>query len=182
MTSSTQCRCVQANSDSEGHRSLACCSPWGHKELGTTQRLNNNNMQNLKYVTNEFIYKTDFQTQKTKLWLPKGKVGGGGINQESGISRYKPLYIKQINNTVLLYSTGNYIQYPLINPNGKQYEKEYIYFSCSIWGLGMTDAISAVCSLQQMSLRCATRNPRSFLSESSETQLLLSGPQQTSWL
>ena len=27
--------------DSEGQGSLACCSPWGCKELGTTERLNN---------------------------------------------------------------------------------------------------------------------------------------------
>ena len=27
----------------------------------------------------------------------------------------------------ILYSTGNYIQYPVINHNGKEYEKEYIY-------------------------------------------------------
>ena len=27
--------------DGEGQRSLACCSPLGHKELDTTQRLNN---------------------------------------------------------------------------------------------------------------------------------------------
>ena len=27
----------------------------------------------------------------------------------------------------LLYSTGNNIQYPVINHNGKDYEKEYIY-------------------------------------------------------
>ena len=26
-----------------------------------------------------------------------------------------------------VYSTGNYIQYPVINHNGKEYEKEYIY-------------------------------------------------------
>ena len=32
-----------------------------------------------------------------------------------------------INITVLLYSTWNYIQYPMINHNGKEYEKEYIY-------------------------------------------------------
>ena len=25
------------------------------------------------------------------------------------------------------YSTGNYIQYPVINHNGKEYEKEYIH-------------------------------------------------------
>ena len=27
---------------------------------------------------------------------------------------------------VLLYSIDNYIQYPMINHNGKEYEKEYI--------------------------------------------------------
>ena len=47
-------------------------------------------MWNLKYDTNELIYKTetDSQTQKTNLRLPKGK-GRGGINQELGISKYK---------------------------------------------------------------------------------------------
>ena len=33
-------------------------------------------------------------------------------------------YTEQINNKVLLYSTGNYIQYPVINHNGKEFEKE----------------------------------------------------------
>ena len=27
---------VQTPGDSEGHGSLACCSPWGHKELDMT--------------------------------------------------------------------------------------------------------------------------------------------------
>ena len=27
--------------DGEGQGSLMCCSPWGHKELGMTGRLNN---------------------------------------------------------------------------------------------------------------------------------------------
>ena len=30
--------------DSEGQVSTSCCSPWGHKELDMTDRLNNNNM------------------------------------------------------------------------------------------------------------------------------------------
>ena len=30
-------------------------------------------------------------------------------------------------NNVLLYSIGDYIQYPVINPNGKEYEKECMY-------------------------------------------------------
>ena len=29
----------------------------------------------------------------------------------------------RINNNVLLYSTGNYIQYPVMNHNGKEYEE-----------------------------------------------------------
>ena len=32
----------QTPGDSEGQGSLACCNPWGHKELGMTERLNNN--------------------------------------------------------------------------------------------------------------------------------------------
>ena len=41
--------------------------------------------------------------------------------------RCKLLYIGWINNKVLLYSIGNYIQYPVINHNGKEYEKESTY-------------------------------------------------------
>ena len=51
----------------------------------------------------------------------------GGINQEFGINRYKLLYIKQINNKDLLYSTGNYVQYLVMIYNGKESENEYIY-------------------------------------------------------
>ena len=31
----------QASGDGEGQGSLACCSPWGHKESDTTEQLNN---------------------------------------------------------------------------------------------------------------------------------------------
>ena len=31
----------QTLGDGEGQGILACCSPWGHKELHTTERLNN---------------------------------------------------------------------------------------------------------------------------------------------
>ena len=33
----------QVLADGDGQGSLACCSPWGHKELDKTERLNNNN-------------------------------------------------------------------------------------------------------------------------------------------
>ena len=53
--------------------------------------------------------------------VAKGEGVGGGMDQEFGVSRCKLLYIGQINNKVLLYSTENYIQYPIINHNGKEY-------------------------------------------------------------
>ena len=56
--------------------------------------------------------------------VAKGEEDGGGMEREFGVSRCKLLHIGWINNKVLLYSTGNYIQYPVISYNGKEYEKE----------------------------------------------------------
>ena len=80
-------------------------------------------MQNLKYGKNEPIYKTetDSQTQRTDLWLPRGRVRGREMDCESGVGRCKLLHLQWINNKVLLYSTGNDIQSPGINHNGKEY-------------------------------------------------------------
>ena len=58
--------------------------------------------------------------------VAKGLGGGGGMDWEFGISRCKLLYIEWINK-VLLYSTGNYFQYPVINHKGKEYIKKNIY-------------------------------------------------------
>ena len=55
--------------------------------------------------------------------VAKGEERWGGKGWELGISRCKLVYTGWINNKVLLYSTGDYIQYPVINQN----EKEYIY-------------------------------------------------------
>ena len=47
-------------------------------EVGERQIYDSTYMWNLKNDTDELTYKTetDSQTQKTNLWLPKGKVGG----------------------------------------------------------------------------------------------------------
>ena len=37
----------QTLGDSERQGSLVCCSPWGHKESDTTERLNSNNSKHL---------------------------------------------------------------------------------------------------------------------------------------
>ena len=51
----------------------------------------------------------------------QGRGAGGGMDWEAGVSRCKLLYIRWINNKFLLYSTENYIQYPMINYNGEAY-------------------------------------------------------------
>ena len=75
----------------------------------------------------ELIYKTDTQTQRIDLWLPRERGDGLGINCELKIIRCKLLYTEWINNKFLLYSTGNHIHYSVINHNGKEYDKECIY-------------------------------------------------------
>ena len=61
------------------------------------------------------------------------KLARGGKVWEFGISRCKLVYIGWINNKVLQCSTGNYIQYPVISHNGKEYEKGYIYIYIYIY-------------------------------------------------
>ena len=57
----------------------------------------------------------------------KGVGGGRGMSWEFGVSRCKLFYVEWTNNKVLLYSAGDYIQYPGIGHNGKEYKKECIY-------------------------------------------------------
>ena len=65
--------------------------------------------------------------------VAKGEGGGRGKEGELWISRCNLVYTGWINNKVLLYSTGNYIQYPVTNNNGKEYKKEYIYKTELLW-------------------------------------------------
>ena len=84
-------------------------------------------MWNLKYDTNELIYETETDSgQRKQIYSYQRAMGRGGINYKFGIIRYIVLHITRINK-VILYSIGNYIQYPVINQNGKEYEKESAY-------------------------------------------------------
>ena len=67
------------------------------------------------------------QTHRHREQASGCQSGGEGWIGSLGISRCKLSYIEWINNKVLLCSTGNYIQYPVINHNGKGYKKDYIY-------------------------------------------------------
>ena len=67
------------------------------------------------------------QRYREQTYNAKGLGGGGGMDWELGIGSCKLVHIEWINNKVLLYSTGDYIQYPVKKHNGKEYEKKYVY-------------------------------------------------------
>ena len=60
--------------------------------------------------------------RKEQLVAAEGEGLEGGMNWEFGISRCKLLYTEWINKKVLLYSSGNYSQYPVqfssVQPQG----------------------------------------------------------------
>ena len=56
-----------------------------------------------------------FRDIENRLVVAKGKKGRRGMDWEFETSRCKLLNIGWINNKVLLYSTGNCMQYPVIN-------------------------------------------------------------------
>ena len=77
-------------------------------------------IQNLNYGTNELIYETETDSQRTDLWLPRGRelgrdgVGVCGQLMQASIYRmdkYQDMILQQWNN----------IQYPVIGHNGKVY-------------------------------------------------------------
>ena len=76
---------------------------------------------NLKHDRNEPIYGTETGSL-TENRLVVTRVGSwGGMECEIGVSRCKLSYVGWINNKVLLYSTGNCIQYPMINHTVKEH-------------------------------------------------------------
>jgi len=57
---------------------------------------------------------------REQTWGCQGGGGRGGMDWEFGIRRCRVLYTGWINNKVLLYSIGNYVQHPVTNHNGKE--------------------------------------------------------------
>ena len=70
-----------------------------------------------------------FLDVENRFVVIKGERSEGGKNWKFEVSTYKLLfsYTGWVNNKFLWYSTGNYIQYPVISHDGKEYEEEYIY-------------------------------------------------------
>ena len=57
----------------------------------------------------------------------QGGEGNRWKDWEFWIRRGKLIYIEWVNNKILMNGIGNYIEIPVINNNGKEYEKEHIY-------------------------------------------------------
>ena len=85
-------------------------------------------MWNLKYDTYDLTYKTETDLTDIEsrfLVACQGQESRRGMVCEFGVSRCKLQHIKWINNKVLLCSTKNYIQYPIVNHSVKYIT--YIY-------------------------------------------------------
>ena len=54
--------------------------------------------------------------------------GRGAMQREFGISGNTLLHTEWINKKILLYSTGNYIQCPVINHHGEEYKTRMCMF------------------------------------------------------
>ena len=65
---------------------------------------------------------------ENRLVVAKWEGFRGGMEREVGVSRCKLLRTEWIHNKVLLYSIENYIQYPMINHNGKKYFKKELTY------------------------------------------------------
>ena len=89
-----------------------------------------------------------------------------GKDWEFGISRSKLLYREWINNKVLLYITGNYVQYPIINYNRKEKKEkkrklsseELVLLNCGVgedsWRVPWTARRSNQSILKEISPGC----------------------------
>jgi len=83
---------------------------------------------------------------ENRLVIAKWRVGRG-MEWEFGISRCN----EWVNNKVLLNSSKNYIQYPVINQNGKEYEKGCTYI-CIPESLCCTSEINVTLYINYMSI------------------------------
>ena len=75
----------------------------------------------------------NLSTKQKQTHRPREQIcgcqGGGWRREGVGVwdQQMQTIYMGWKSNEVLRYSTGNCIQYPGINHNGKEYEKKYMY-------------------------------------------------------
>ena len=85
--------------------------------------------------THVYLWRIHFDTWQNQYNIVKLKNKIKLKKKEPKKKKLKKKKKRMDNNKVWLYSTGNYIQYPVINHNGKEYEKEYIYVKLNHFAL-----------------------------------------------
>ena len=75
----------QAPGVGDGRGGLACCSPWGHKELDTTERLNDNNEK----VQIQEAERVKHMFHRNRLPSPKGAFKRDGDEGQGQSLRHK---------------------------------------------------------------------------------------------
>ena len=130
---------------------------------------------NITYIWNLIMTQMNISTKQkqtdieNRCVVVKEEGRGGGMDWEFGISRCKLLYTGYINNKVLQYSTGNYIQYPVINHNGK----EYIYIICITESLCCTAEINNIVNQLYINLKKASIHIPNITHTHTYTQMIL---------
>ena len=74
----SRCEFEQTPGDGEGQGSLACCSPWGHKESDVTVQLNNNNKMLGVMTLSKFALETSVRKPCSRLGTALGHKWGLG--------------------------------------------------------------------------------------------------------
>ena len=87
-----------------------------------SQGLNPTRICNLCHNRSNIESLTHCARLRIELLPPQRQAGPLSHHARVGTPKI-PINFEWINNKVLLYSTGNYIQYPMINHNGNGYEK-----------------------------------------------------------
>ena len=92
------------------------CTKWSKRKMNIWYHL---------YVESKILHRWTYQWNRNRLTDIENRLaaaergrGEGGMDRECEVSRCELLYREWIDHKVLLYSTGNGIQYPVINHNG----------------------------------------------------------------
>ena len=83
-------------------------------------------MWNLKYDINELIEKQTHRHREQTYACQAGRRLGEGWSRRLVLAEAN-YYIEGIKDEVPLYTTENYVQYPMINHNRDEYKKEYVH-------------------------------------------------------
>ena len=93
------------------------------------------------------------------------------------ISSCKLFYIEWTNSKVLLYSIGSYIQNPMMNYNGKEYEKQYVciyiyiyIYVCVCVCVCMTESLCGIAEINTTFLNQIYLNKINFKKKEIEVQ------------